>query len=81
MAPELIQDQPYNHTVDLWSLGVILYELYTGEPPFFTNNIFSLIQKIVTVRDVGTCDVDENRSITDMSTSVLIRTLSDIRRV
>ncbi|KAK9855130.1 hypothetical protein WJX84_005097 [Apatococcus fuscideae] len=24
MAPELVQEQPYNHTVDLWSLGVIL---------------------------------------------------------
>ncbi|KAK1424797.1 hypothetical protein QVD17_20135 [Tagetes erecta] len=24
MAPELIQAQPYNHTIDLWSLGVIL---------------------------------------------------------
>lgn len=24
MAPELVREQPYNHTVDLWSLGVIL---------------------------------------------------------
>ncbi|KAJ4775661.1 serine/threonine protein kinase 2 [Rhynchospora pubera] len=24
MAPELVQEQPYNHTADLWSLGVIL---------------------------------------------------------
>ncbi|KAL2947273.1 hypothetical protein AAZX31_20G062200 [Glycine max] len=25
MAPELVREQPYNHTVDLWSLGVILH--------------------------------------------------------
>lgn len=25
MAPELVREQPYNHTADLWSLGVILY--------------------------------------------------------
>ena len=28
MAPELVQEQPYNHTADLWSVGVILYELF-----------------------------------------------------
>lgn len=25
MAPEVVQEQPYTHTADLWSLGVILY--------------------------------------------------------
>lgn len=47
MAPELVQEQPYNYTVDLWSLGVILYELYVGQPPFYTNSIYSLIQHII----------------------------------
>ena len=28
MAPELVQEKPYKETVDLWSLGVILFELY-----------------------------------------------------
>jgi fused-like protein len=49
MAPELVQEQPYNHTVDLWSLGVILYELFRGEPPFYTNNIIALVGQIVKV--------------------------------
>ena len=25
------QEHPYDQTVDLWSLGVILYELYVGQ--------------------------------------------------
>ena len=47
MAPELVKEQPYDHTVDLWSLGIILYELFVGQPPFYTNSIYSLINHII----------------------------------
>ncbi|KAF8292871.1 putative ULK family serine/threonine-protein kinase [Trypanosoma cruzi] len=47
MAPELVQEQPYNHCADLWSLGCILYQLYYGKPPFCTNHLYKLINQIV----------------------------------
>lgn len=47
MAPELVQEQPYNHSADLWSLGCILYELYYGKPPFYTDKLYTLINQIV----------------------------------
>ena len=47
MSPELVEEKPYDHTADLWSLGCILYELRTGVPPFYTNSIFQLVQLIV----------------------------------
>ena len=47
MAPELVQEQPYTHSVDLWSLGVILYELFVGQPPFYTTSIYALVKQIV----------------------------------
>ncbi|CAD7937135.1 unnamed protein product [Amoebophrya sp. A120] len=47
MAPELVQELPYNHTADLWSVGVILFELFVGTPPFYANSLYSLIHLIV----------------------------------
>ena len=47
MAPELVQEQPYDEKVDIWALGVILYELFYGRPPYYTNSIYKLVQMIV----------------------------------
>ncbi|XP_071946341.1 serine/threonine-protein kinase 36-like [Antedon mediterranea] len=47
MAPELVEEKPYDHTADLWSLGCILYELFVGTPPFYTNSIFQLVSLII----------------------------------
>ena len=34
MAPEVIRNLPYNEKVDIWSYGVVLWELLTGEVPY-----------------------------------------------
>jgi len=37
MAPEMITNQPHNHMLDVWSLGILLYELCHGKAPFRGN--------------------------------------------
>lgn len=34
MAPEIWQGKPYNEKVDIWSIGVMMYYLLTGNHPF-----------------------------------------------
>ncbi|CAG8476173.1 9609_t:CDS:2 [Diversispora eburnea] len=37
LAPEMVNDEIYDEKVDLWTLGVLCYELLTGVPPFQTS--------------------------------------------
>lgn len=39
MAPELVNRQPYTEKVDVWSLGVICYQLLCGRTPFEADSI------------------------------------------
>ena len=33
-CPEIVQNKPYSHKADIWSLGCILYQLIKLKPPF-----------------------------------------------
>ena len=39
MAPEILDCTGYNKSVDWWTLGILLYEMATGIPPFMNSNI------------------------------------------
>lgn len=46
----VIQGHPHTKQVDLWSLGVLCYELLIGEPPFQTGSYDDTFQKITQVK-------------------------------
>ena len=46
MAPEILKNQRYNYKVDLWSVGVIIYELLFKEVPYRGINYEQVLRKI-----------------------------------
>ncbi|KAG5896711.1 hypothetical protein JTB14_014587 [Gonioctena quinquepunctata] len=47
LAPEIIQSKGHNKAVDWWALGVLIYEMLAGYPPFYDDNPFGIYEKIL----------------------------------
>jgi len=52
LAPEMIQNSGHDKHVDIWCLGVLLFELLTGTPPFIGQNRILLMKNIINVNIV-----------------------------
>ncbi len=37
----------HNHGVDWWALGILLFEMLAGYPPFYDNNTYEIYKKII----------------------------------
>lgn len=46
LPPEMIEEHPHDHCVDIWALGVLCYEFLTGRPPFESANQKETYRKI-----------------------------------
>ncbi|EDV98040.1 GH17207 [Drosophila grimshawi] len=47
IAPEIIQSKGHNKAVDWWALGVLIYEMLVGYPPFYDEQPFGIYEKIL----------------------------------
>ncbi|HEU5452305.1 MAG TPA: protein kinase [Terriglobales bacterium] len=58
MAPEQVRGKPLDGRSDLFGVGVILYELITGERPFTGENVTTIVYKIVHENPIPPRDLD-----------------------
>merc|ERR1712154_638919 len=47
LAPEVLHQQGHGKAVDWWSFGTLLYEMMTGLPPFYNENLNIMYEKIL----------------------------------
>lgn len=47
LAPEIIQSKGHGRAVDWWALGILVFEMLAGYPPFYDENPFGIYQKVL----------------------------------
>ncbi len=46
LSPEVLRKEPYSNAVDIWAVGVVLYILLVGYPPFWDDNQAKMFDQI-----------------------------------
>lgn len=75
IAPEVFGQQGYDECVDWWSVGVILFEMLVGYPPFFSDEPSVTCQKILQWRKTFVIPPEANLS--PAATDILKKLVSD----
>ena len=47
MAPEILESEKYDNSIDVWSLGILLYELYHNKSAFKSKNILHQYKNMI----------------------------------
>lgn len=50
LAPEVLEGNGYGKAVDWWSFGTLMYEMLTGLPPFYSQDVQQMYSKIMTAK-------------------------------
>lgn len=75
IAPEVFGQKGYNETVDWWSVGVILYEMLVGYPPFYSDDPTSTCKKILQWRK--NLVIPEEVRVSPTAQDLILRLLTD----
>jgi serine/threonine-protein kinase len=74
MSPEQVKGQPVDARSDLYSVGVVLYRLATGRPPFETDNLYRLME--MQMNEAPAAPVEVNSSVPPALSQIIVMSLA-----
>jgi serine/threonine kinase 38 len=75
IAPEVIRQKGYGQEIDWWSLGVIMFEMMIGYPPFFSESSTETCKKILDWKN--TLNIRPEANISREAEDILRKLISD----
>ncbi|ORX98577.1 kinase-like protein [Basidiobolus meristosporus CBS 931.73] len=81
LAPEIIQSKGYGSAVDWYSLGILIFEMLAGYPPFYDDDHFKLYEKIIAgkIRWPPHIDADARDLIKKLTTADLTKRYGNLK--
>jgi serine/threonine protein kinase len=73
MSPQQVREMPLNHQTDIYSLGVVMYQMLTGRLPFQASNNYSMVYQIT--HDAPPPPSDFRREIPENLDAVVARAM------
>jgi len=74
MAPEIFLEKQYTEKGDLWSVGVILYQMLTGTQPFKAESVIELVTNIQRSEMSWPAGFTVSPNVKDLVTNLLVKT-------
>ena len=75
IAPEVIRQKGYGQEIDWWSLGVIMFEMMIGYPPFFSDSSAETCKKILDWKN--TLNIRQEANISKEAEDILRKLIND----
>lgn len=72
LAPEIVNNLGHSYEVDIWSIGVIVYTLFYGRPPFETSDVKRTYKRIKECQFTFNEDYPASSNLKNLITRILV---------